>query len=93
MPELGKFYRDNQSRAGLVLIDVNDQESAIRSLISSGGYQFPVVLDPTGAAGGLYGLKAVPTLVVVNSLGSVTKFHVGGISSADLSALVDGAAR
>ena len=75
-----------------MVIAVNDQESDMRALLAGGGYQLPVVMDPSSLVGGQYGLRAVPTLVIVDPLGKITKVHVGGMSSADLSALVDGTA-
>ena len=64
----------------------------MRALLASGGYALPVILDPSGAVGAQYGLRAVPTLVIVNPSGSIAKVHVGGLSSADLAELVDDAA-
>ncbi|MBC7293760.1 MAG: thioredoxin family protein, partial [Thermoleophilia bacterium] len=38
---------------------------------------------------GRYGVRAVPTIVLVDSLGRVAKTVVGGVSASDLSKLVD----
>jgi predicted transcriptional regulator len=75
------------------VIAVNDQETDMRALLQGGNYQLPVILDPSGAVGSEYGLRAVPTLVIVDPQGRIAKVHVGGLSAADLSAAVDGAAR
>ena len=67
---------------------VSDSEDAIRGFVAQGGYTFPVMLDPDNMAA-RYGVRAVPTHVVVDSEGRVAKTHVGGVNAADLSSLVD----
>ncbi len=64
----------------------------MRALLAGGGYQLPVIMDPSSLVGGQYGLSAVPTIVIVDPLGKIANVHLGGLSSADLSALVNGSA-
>ncbi len=70
------------------MVAVSDSKGAIQGFMAEGGYTFPVMLDP-GNLGGRYGVRAVPTLVVIDSEGRVAKTIVGGVTAADLSSLVD----
>jgi cytochrome c biogenesis protein CcmG/thiol:disulfide interchange protein DsbE len=71
-----------------LVVAVNDSEDAIRGFVGQGGYSFPVMLDPDNI-GGRYGVRAIPTVVVVDSDGRIVKTLVGGVTAADLSSLVD----
>jgi hypothetical protein len=72
----------------LLVVAVNDSEDAMRGFVAEGRYSFPVMLDPDNV-GGLYGVRAIPTLVVVDSRGRIVKTIVGGATAAGLSSLVD----
>jgi glucose-6-phosphate isomerase len=71
-----------------LVVAVSDSKGAMQGFIAEGGYTFSVMLDP-GNLGGRYGVRAVPTLVVIDSEGRVAKTIVGGATAADLSSLVD----
>lgn len=70
------------------MVAVSDNKDAIEGFMAEGGYAFPVMLDP-GNLGGRYGVRAIPTLVVIDSEGRVAKTIVGAAPAADLSDLVD----
>jgi thioredoxin-related protein len=69
-------------------MDVWDDEGAIRAFMDDGGLTLPVMLAADDVAN-LYGVRAVPTLVVIDSEGRIAKTIVGGAAADDLSALVD----
>ena len=67
---------------------VSDSAEAVRGFMAGGGYTFPVMLEPSGL-GDRYGIRAVPTIMLIDSEGRVTTTIVGGVTAADLSSLVD----
>jgi hypothetical protein len=71
-----------------LVVAVNDSEEAMRGFVADGGYAFPVMLDAENV-GGRYGVRAIPTLVAIDSEGRIVKTIVGGATAADLSSLVD----
>ena len=75
-------------RAAVLALAVGDSEDAIRGFMKMGGWTFPVVLNADKVAQA-YGVRAIPTLVVVDSGGKIAKTIVGGMSASDLSKLVD----
>jgi len=70
------------------VVAVSDSEDAVRGFVAEGGYTFPVMLDPSNVAA-RYGVRAIPTSVVIDSEGRVVKTIVGAATAADLSSLVD----
>ncbi len=70
------------------MLAVSDGEDAIREFMTRGGYTFPVMLDQDNVAAD-YGVRAIPTIVVLDSQGEVAKTVVGGMTAEELSSLVD----
>ena len=73
----------------MLALAVQDTKSDLTSLLNANGWKFPVALvgDDTTAA---YGVRAIPTYVVIDSLGRVAKTIVGRTTEADLASLVNG---
>lgn len=70
------------------MVATSDSENAMRSFLSEGGHSFPVMMDP-GDVASRYGVRAIPTVVVIDPEGRIAKKLVGGVSAADLASLVD----
>ncbi len=66
---------------------VGDTDAAIRDLMTSGGYSFPLMLD-SGNVGGGYGISVIPTLVLIDSSGNFVKSTSGVVTADALAALV-----
>ena len=67
---------------------MNDSEDAMREFLSENGYSFPVMLDEDNVAAD-YGVRAIPTNIVLDSEGEVAKTMVGGVTAEELSSIVD----
>ncbi len=67
---------------------MNDSEDAMREFLSENGYSFPVMLDEDNVAGD-YGVRAIPTNIVLDSEGEVAKTLVGGVTAEELSSVLD----
>jgi hypothetical protein len=72
----------------VLVIAVDDSEDAMREFLSEGGYTFPVMLDEDNVAAD-YGVRAIPTNLVLDPEGEVAKTVVGGVTADELSRLVD----
>jgi predicted transcriptional regulator len=61
------------------ILSVNQGETAepVRNFIQRKKYSFHVVLDQNGAVGGKYGVRGIPTLVLVDKKGVVQWLRVG----------------
>lgn len=78
MPSL-QALQDEFKERGLEILSVNQGEPAeqVRNFISRKKYTFHVVLDQAQAIGSKYGVRGIPTLVVVDKRGLVQWLHVG----------------
>ena len=61
----------------------------MRDFMAAGGWVFPVMLDADNV-GNDYGVRFIPTLVVIDSEGKIAEKIVGGVTASDLTALIDG---
>ena len=68
---------------------VNDSENRMRDFMTTGGWEFPVMMG-ADSAGNDYGVRFIPTIVVVDGEGRIAETIVGMATAADLSALIDG---
>jgi thioredoxin-like negative regulator of GroEL len=67
---------------------VNDSAAAMSEFMSEGGWTFPVMLDADSAAGA-YGVRGIPTVVVIDGEGMIVKRIVGPATAERLTELVD----
>ena len=88
MPELDRFYREAADRAAILVVTPRSSEGAVRDLVMSGGYSFPIVLDD-GAIDSAYKVRYVPALFVIDGSGNLVKQIVGGTDFTRLNKLVD----
>jgi peroxiredoxin len=78
MPKLQELQNEFKDR-GLEILSVNQGEPAgmVSPVIENGKYSFHVVLDQDKAVGHAYGVRAIPTLVLVDKSGVVQWVRVG----------------
>ena len=78
MPGL-QDLRDKFKDRGLEILSLNQGEDAeqVRNFIQRKKYTFHVVLDQDGAVGAKYGVRGIPTLVLVDKKGVVEWMRVG----------------
>jgi thiol-disulfide isomerase/thioredoxin len=91
-PELDRFYQDNRGKAEVLAMAVNDTEEDMRAFMADGGWDYPVMLDADRIADA-YGVRFIPTLVLIDSEGRIAKKVVNKLSASEVSALVDGLTR
>ncbi len=82
MPGLQQVLDDYKGR-GLEILSLNEGESAEQagSFIKRKGYGFHVLLDRDSAIGARYGVRGIPTVVVVDREGIVRWIQVGYLPS------------
>jgi peroxiredoxin/outer membrane lipoprotein-sorting protein len=83
-PIVAKLYEKYKDRA-LVAFGVNGEDQAnVRHYLEEKRIDLPVLMDSSRTLRRLYGCQAVPTLIVVNRQGIVTKDYVGFLDEDDL---------
>jgi peroxiredoxin len=71
--------QDKFKDRGLEILSVNQGEPAdqVRQFIDRKKYSFHVVLDADGSVSAKYGVRAIPTLVLVDKSGVIQWLQVG----------------
>jgi len=92
LPELQAFYATQTADDGLVILAINtldqDDETAVRDMVSSAGLTFPVLLDRDGKAYGAYRASALPTSIFMDREGRVYLVQVGSMSRRFIESIV-----
>ena len=78
MPGLQSLLDDFKPR-GLEILSVNEGESAEQAgaYIAQKAYGFHVLLDPKNSIGATYGVRGIPTLLLVDQAGIIRWIRVG----------------
>ena len=80
-------------KKGLVVLGVNvsDTPDVVRAYAAQKGLSYPMVLDPGSTVSGRYGVKQLPSLVVIDRQGNVLAFLTGMVDEAALNDIVTAA--
>jgi peroxiredoxin len=78
MPEIERLHREFGTR-GLTVMAINAREgsAAVRAYAKELGLTFPLVLDPNGDIGKLYGVIGIPTTFLIGRDGRAVALAVG----------------
>ncbi len=74
---------DKLKDQGLEVLTIDQGESfdQVRSFVERKNYSFRVLLDPGGAVGNVYGIRGIPTSVLVDRNGIVQSISIGDVST------------
>jgi cytochrome c biogenesis protein CcmG/thiol:disulfide interchange protein DsbE len=80
-------------KKGLVVLGVNvsDTPAIVKAYASQKGLSYPMVLDPGSDVSDRYGVRQLPSLVVIDKEGNVMAFLTGVVDEAALSDIVTAA--
>ncbi len=78
MPSLQTLHDESKDR-GVELLSVNlgEEHAKVQHFIQRNDYTFRVVLDEDSTIGGKFGIRSIPSMVVVDKGGLVQWIHVG----------------
>ncbi len=79
VPELISFYKAFASKGVRILaIDIQEEQRKVASFAASQGMSFPILLDRAGTVADLYGIRGIPTTVIIDGRGTIRDMIVGG---------------
>lgn len=82
MPSLEKLYRNFRSHRDFALLTVNVDsrgKPVVKQFMATGGYNFPVLLDPSNRTSAAYGVSGIPSTFVIGPDGQIIWNCVGGL--------------
>jgi len=79
MPQLNNLFQEFRNQDVVMIgIDENEDEQTVRNFIRQNGYEYPILLAPTGdPVIENYSARAIPTLVLIDRNGLVADYKVG----------------
>jgi peroxiredoxin len=82
MPALQQLHDEFKDRGLEILsVDQGEDREQVQQFVKRKAYSFRVLLDPESEIGASFGVRAIPTQVLVDKLGAVRFIHVGASGS------------
>ena len=90
-PELVAFQSSHMAAADATVVSIAFDDSAdnVRRFFAENGGDWPVLVEDTGAVAVRYGVTGVPESYLVAPTGVVASKFIGGLTAADLDAVID----
>ena len=86
MPHIQKIHEDYQDQGLVVLAISSEPPEKPRAFLEENGYTFTTLSDPGGKTGRAYGVRGIPTTLIVDIDGIVSTHTVGYKSEEELRA-------
>jgi peroxiredoxin len=79
MPSLESLWKKMKDK-DFAIMGVSGGESldTVKSFVEAGGYTYPIFADPSNGIASKYGVRAIPTTLVLNKEGGVIASKIGG---------------
>lgn len=92
MPDLREVHeaiKDKNSKMLAINIINSDKLEDVQALIKAENIQYPVLLDEKSDATSAYGIRSIPTVIIINKDGVVAEHHVGSYDKDELLKLLE----
>ncbi|MEP7366143.1 MAG: TlpA disulfide reductase family protein [Acidobacteriota bacterium] len=88
LPELEKLHKE-LSAEGVVFVGVNNEDTGtVKGFVSKNSYAIPVLLDSKREVHRRYGVRAIPTLFIVDREGTIRQHFIGSRSQEQIRAAI-----
>lgn len=88
IPDLSAFYAAHRDQVDFYAVNLQEEAQPVQKFMAERKADLPVLLDAKGTAATLYGVRAIPTTVVVNAEGTVVYRKTGGVTKEELEDVV-----
>ena len=90
LPEIAAFASAHAKDVRFYGIDLDEPEGDVKGFLEKQQLQFPVLLDVGGKVAQQYGVRGIPTTVILNRNGQEVFRKVGGTTSQELEKVLKG---
>ncbi|HEU5319646.1 MAG TPA: TlpA disulfide reductase family protein, partial [Methylomirabilota bacterium] len=78
MPAMERLYQRHRDAGFVILaVSVDADPEVVKPFVASHGFTFPVALDPRMQVAEVYGVRALPSSVLVDRTGAIVALAVG----------------
>lgn len=79
MPSLESLWKGMKDRDFTIMgVSGGEPLETVKSFVEAGGYTYPLFADPSNGIAAKYGVRAIPTTLILNKEGGVIASKVGG---------------
>ncbi|EKU72036.1 TlpA disulfide reductase family protein [Selenomonas sp. F0473] len=89
IPDIAAFYASHRDSVDFYAVNLQEEVQPVKGFLADRKADIPVLLDTKGTAAALYGVRAIPTTVVVNAEGKVVYRRTGGVTKEQLEDVVN----
>lgn len=92
MPALREVHEElKNANSKLLAINItsSDKREDVAAFVESLDIQYPVVMDEKGNVSNQYGIRSIPTVIVIDKNGVVAEHHVGPYEKEELLKLLE----
>jgi Thiol-disulfide isomerase and thioredoxins len=89
MPELNRFYQKNSDKVNFYTVNLREPAGSVRAFLGRNNLSLPTLLDADGSIGSQFAVRYIPTTIVVDRDGIIQFRKSGGMTMAELEAVVD----
>lgn len=92
MPALREVHEAiKNKRSKLIAINLTDNDSMkdVLAFVKEGAVTYPVLLDEKGSVGNAYGIRSIPTVIIIDQKGLVVEHRVGGMEKEEMLRLLE----
>lgn len=87
--EVHEEVKDSGSTLLAINITPSDKLTDVQALVDTEGITYPVLLDERSEVSAQYGIRSIPTIVVIDKDGVVVEHSVGGMNKEQLLELLE----
>lgn len=81
MPAFEKQYEAKKDQGFVILaVNMGESKASVQGFVNEFGLTFPILMDPNGQVAVQYGIDPLPTTMIINPDGKITKIFAGGIT-------------
>ena len=84
IPDLAAFHAAHKDTVDFYAVNLQEDAQPVQKFMAERKADLPVVLDTKGSAANLYGVRAIPTTVVVDRDGKIAYRKTGGVTKEEL---------
>ena len=89
IPDLAAFHAAHKDKVDFYAVNLQEEAQPVQKFMAERKADLPVVFDTNGDAAMLYGVRAIPTTVVVNAEGKVVYRKTGGVTKEELEDVIN----
>ncbi len=87
---VNEYYQQYNEEVEVIAINVDEPDLSVTRFVEQNNLSFPVVIDKGMKVVDAYGVRPLPTIVLIDEDGQIENVHVGGMRDSKLKEFMAG---